>query len=55
MEVANSDHELHHIESCQVLGYFAAEFHVYKLFEHGALDEGHDDIVSPRTREEVFG
>ena len=55
VEVANSLHDLPHIASCQVLVYIVAEFHLYKLFKHGASNEGHDDKVSLTICEDVVG
>ena len=55
VKVAHSLHDLLHIESCQVLADFATVIHLYKLFEHGALDEAHDDIVSFTAFEDVVG
>ena len=53
--MANSLHDLLHIKSRQVLADSAPVFRLYKLFEHGALDEAHDDIVSLTSLEDVFG
>ena len=55
VKVAHSLHDLLHIESCQVLADFATVFLLYKLFEHGALDEAHDDIVSFTAFEDELG
>ena len=55
VKVAHSLHDLLHIETCQVLADFATVFLFYKLFEHGALDEAHDNIVSLTAFEDVLG
>ena len=55
VEVANSLHDLPHIESGQALVYIVAEFHFYKLFKHGASNEGHDDKVSLTICKDVVG
>lgn len=55
VEVANSLHDLPHIESGQALVYIFAEFHFYKLFKHGASNEGHDDKVSLAICKDVVG